>query len=235
MKRNIVSFSGGKDSTAMLLMLLERGEHVEEILYFDTGWDFPEMDAHIKEVEELTGMKVTRLKPKQSFEYLMFEHPVVSSKTGELSCVGYGWPSAMRRWCTREKSRALRTYLRGLEFKDIPGDIVVHIGFASDEAHRVDKQRKDIDRYELRFPLIEWGVDEKAALEYCKDKGLSWGGLYNHFKRVSCYCCPLQSMATAQILKNNYPDLWNKMLQMESRITHEPGKRFLHEYKVSDL
>ena len=141
----------------------------------------------------------------------------------------------MRRWCTREKSRALRTYLRGLEFKDIPGDIVVHIGFASDEAHRVDKQRKDIDRYELRFPLIEWGVDEKAALEYCKDKGLSWGGLYNHFKRVSCYCCPLQSMATAQVLKNNYPDLWNKMLQMESRITHEPGKRFLHEYKVSDL
>ena len=32
----IVSFSGGKDSTAMLLHLLELGEPIDEILFCDT-------------------------------------------------------------------------------------------------------------------------------------------------------------------------------------------------------
>ena len=40
---NVVSLSGGKDSTAMLLMLLERGEPVADVVFFDTGWEFPEM------------------------------------------------------------------------------------------------------------------------------------------------------------------------------------------------
>ena len=39
---NIVSLSGGKDSTAMLLMLLEHGESVADVMFFDTGWKFPE-------------------------------------------------------------------------------------------------------------------------------------------------------------------------------------------------
>lgn len=42
---NVVSLSGGKDSTAMLLMLLERGEPVADVMFFDTGWEFLEMYA----------------------------------------------------------------------------------------------------------------------------------------------------------------------------------------------
>lgn len=33
--KNIVQFSGGKDSTAMLLLLLERGVTVDEIIFCD--------------------------------------------------------------------------------------------------------------------------------------------------------------------------------------------------------
>ena len=42
---NVVSLSGGKDSTAMLLMLLERGEPVADVMFFDTGSEFLEMYA----------------------------------------------------------------------------------------------------------------------------------------------------------------------------------------------
>lgn len=35
--KHIVKFSGGKDSTAMLLMMLERGLPVDEIIFCDTG------------------------------------------------------------------------------------------------------------------------------------------------------------------------------------------------------
>lgn len=44
----IVSFSGGKDSTAMLLHLLELGEPVDEGLFCDTTVEFPEMYTHRK-------------------------------------------------------------------------------------------------------------------------------------------------------------------------------------------
>ena len=37
----IVSFSGGKDSTAMLLRLLEEGRPVDDIVFCDTTAEFP--------------------------------------------------------------------------------------------------------------------------------------------------------------------------------------------------
>ena len=35
--KHIVSFSGGKDSTAMLLMMLEKNMPIDEIIFCDTG------------------------------------------------------------------------------------------------------------------------------------------------------------------------------------------------------
>lgn len=51
---NVVSLSGGKDSTAMLLMMLERGMRVDEVVSADTGMEFPAMDKHLRRVEEYT-------------------------------------------------------------------------------------------------------------------------------------------------------------------------------------
>lgn len=42
-KYYVVSFSGGKDSTAMLLRLLELGEPINEIIFCDTYKEFPQM------------------------------------------------------------------------------------------------------------------------------------------------------------------------------------------------
>ena len=38
-----VSVSGGKDSTALLLMMLERNMPIDCVLWADTGMEFPEM------------------------------------------------------------------------------------------------------------------------------------------------------------------------------------------------
>ncbi len=46
--KHIVSFSGGKDSTAMLLMVIEYGMQIDDIIFCDTGKEFPEMYEHIK-------------------------------------------------------------------------------------------------------------------------------------------------------------------------------------------
>lgn len=48
----IVNLSGGKDSTAMLLMLLEKACPIDYIIFADTGKDFPQMRTHIERLGE---------------------------------------------------------------------------------------------------------------------------------------------------------------------------------------
>lgn len=59
--KHIVSFSGGKDSTAMLLILLERGGPVDEIRAFDSGWEFPQMYDQLSDVEETRFAEIEQI------------------------------------------------------------------------------------------------------------------------------------------------------------------------------
>ena len=74
MIKHIVSFSGGKDSTAMLLMMLARGMQIDDIVFMDTGVEFSEMYEHIEKVEKYINHKVTRLRAEKSFEYMLLEY-----------------------------------------------------------------------------------------------------------------------------------------------------------------
>lgn len=214
---NIVSLSGGKDSTAMLLMMLERGEDIHSVVFFDTGWEFPEMHEHINRLEQYTGMSFVRLKSKHSFDYWMFERPIVAKggdKKGQVHRIGNGWPSPMRRWCTREKVKAINKYR-----KANPGYNNC-IGFALDEAKRCDSP----GCRGSRFPLIEYEITEAEALQHCRDRGFDWGGLYDIFGRVSCFCCPLSGIRDMRKLRKYRPELWRKILEMDSKTpSHNDG------------
>ena len=45
-----VSLSGGKDSTAMLLLMIERDMPIDMVLSADTGMEFPEMYEHLCQI-----------------------------------------------------------------------------------------------------------------------------------------------------------------------------------------
>lgn len=64
---HVVSFSGGKDSTAMVCGMKDRGMKIDLILYCDTGLEFPAMYEHIKQVERYVGIPITRLKAEKTF------------------------------------------------------------------------------------------------------------------------------------------------------------------------
>lgn len=193
--RHVYSFSGGKDSTAMVLMALERGLPVDEVVFFDTGWEFPQIYDHIDLFEKKTGLKVVQLKPRVSLDYLMLER--VISKGKHMGMRGYGFPWSMGRYCTREKQDQLDAYARKI------GECKRYVGIAADETKRIGKNK----RFKHILPLVEWGVTEKDALEYCKKHGYHWGGLYNYFKRVSCWLCPLQSRNDLYTVFEKFPHL----------------------------
>lgn len=216
----IVSFSGGKDSTAMLLKMLDLGYQIDEIIFLDTGKEFPQMYKHIDEVEKYINRPITRLKSDKTWEYYMLEH---ERKQGRNKGVkGYSWSDFNNRWCTSYlKTSVLNKYLK--KYKDYR--IIKYIGIAYDEEHRMK------DTYHVHYPLVQWQMTEQEALDYCYSKGFTWDGLYDKFHRLSCYLCPMKSLKELRVLWKDFPQLWNEIKELDSKT----NRNFRHDYTLEEL
>lgn len=213
--KHIVSFSGGKDSTAMLLRMIEENMQIDEIIFCDTGKEFPDMYKHIEKVEKYIKRPITRLKADKSFDYYMFEHEKTRGKNKGHR--GYGWSSGRCRWCTTLlKNNVVNNYLKKYS------KYVEYIGIAYDEQDRIKNKK---------YPLVDWKMTEKDCLEYCYSKGFNWNGLYEHFDRVSCWCCPLKRISEYRMLYKHYPELWQELKEMDKKSYN----RFRKDYSVEEL
>ena len=103
-----MSLSGGKDSTAMLLRLIELGEHIDEVIFCDTYKEFPAMYKHIEKlrvVVENANIKFTILKNEKSFDYMLLEYRPKNPKgfyNKYKNLKGRSWATNQVRWCTKE-------------------------------------------------------------------------------------------------------------------------------------
>lgn len=107
--------------------------------------------------------------------------------------------------------------------------VIQLIGLAADEEYRLERKNNQDQTH--RHPLIEWGWTEADCLKYCYEYGFDWDGLYEIFKRVSCWCCPLQSLEELRKLRTHFPDLWEWLLDME----HRTWRTFRADYSVDQL
>jgi len=222
MKKNIVMFSGGKDSTAMLLKMIEMNYQIDDIVCVDTGVEFPEMYEHIKKVEKYINRKITVLKFEKTFEYYLTEHEKTKGKNKGKK--GYGFPDFRNRWCTTYKKNTATKYLK--KYKDF--DIIEYHGIAVDEIKRTEKNN---DGRDIEYPMIDWDMTEKQALAYCYNRGFNWGGLYEKLDRVSCYLCPLSRISELETVYNDYPKLWDNMVELDKKSYRE----FRSDYTLTEL
>lgn len=224
----VVSFSGGKDSTALLLKMIEKNEHINEVIYCDCYKEFPEMYKHIAKIKKFAeecGIKFTTLKSEKSYDYYMFTHQPARKKEELNNKIGYSWAGNKSRWCTSKlKTDIVKKYLNELRCKY---NVIVCTGIAFDEGYRLERECNENDRH----PLIEWGMDEKDCLDYCYKNGYNWGGLYEIFDRASCWCCPLQSIEELRKLWHHYPELWKELKNMDNNT----WRNFRADYSVEEL
>ncbi|MCI8524734.1 MAG: phosphoadenosine phosphosulfate reductase family protein [Oscillospiraceae bacterium] len=233
-----VSCSGGKDSTAMLLLMLEKGLPIDCVLYADTGMEFPEMQVHMAKLDDLLyqerGIHITTLRHPHGFEWMMFDRQLqrkdaIAKRAAKgLPPQGYGWPGVRVRWCTGW----LKTHLIRKEVNRLKRERQArhYIGIAADEPARV---KEDV------YPLVDWGVTEADALQICYDRGFDWGGLYEIYHRASCWCCPLQGIEELRKLRVHHPELWERLREMDRRALaqfgHNPLGQFQKNWTVERL
>ena len=221
----LVSFSGGKDSTAMLLKLIEEGYPIDEVICCDTGKEFDEMYEHIKQVEQNIDIPITHLKSEKSFDYYMFEHRKTRGKN--MDKVGNSWADFRTRWCTaRLKQDVINRHIR-TKYPKKEYEVYQYVGIALDERKRADKVKDE----HFLHPLITWQMTEKDCLEYCYSKGYHWGGLYEKFDRLSCWCCPLKNLKELRVLYHEFPDKWEELKEMDKRTY----RKFRPDYSVQEL
>lgn len=214
---HIVSLSGGKDSTAMLLRMIEEQMPIDIILFCDTGLEFPAMYRHLDKLQQDIGRPITRICSNHTFEHYLLQHEVRVKRTKEehkdKKCRGYSWPGPKQRWCTKEfKDIPREQFLRPLREKY---DIIEYVGLAADEEYRLE--RKNNQRDNCRHPLVDWGMTEKDCIEYCYARGYTWEGLYDYYDRVSCWCCPLQPLSELRILYERFPELWAQLKEWDRK------------------
>jgi len=102
----VCSISGGKDSTAMALLLKEAGIPFRSV-HIDTGWEHPETDHYVRSyLPTVLGPIDIIRRPEGGMEELVLEQA--------------GFPGGNQRFCTRElKIKPIRTYLRALSEEPI--------------------------------------------------------------------------------------------------------------------
>ena len=202
--KHIVILSGGKDSTGMLLKMVDEKMPIDEIIFIDTGVEFPEIYDHIRKVAQYIGREVVTLKASHSYEYYLGE------RVKKNGTIGYGHPDFKNRWCTFLLKKAV---IRRYFLSQGNPDVTEYHGIAYDERSRANHNNEK----RIRYPLIEFKMTERDALNYAYSKGFDFGGLYKKFARVSCWCCPMKRISELRTLYTYYPQLWQKLKEMDAK------------------
>lgn len=229
--KHISTLSGGQDSTAMTVRMLELGMPLDYIIFCDTGNEFDEMYDYLDRLDvylqDRFNIGITRLKSKHTLKSLV-ETPFTKGKRkGQVR--GLPYASSMS-FCTRDlKKNVAETFMRKL--KD---DCIQYIGYVAREKNRVHQSDKKY--ITLEFPLIHWGWNEPEVSSYLKEKTL-FNILYNFFLRTGCKFCPKQTITSWYALYVHFIGEWEEAKRWEENATLQNAhiKHFRADYSLAEL
>lgn len=227
----IASISGGQDSTAMTVRLLELGYPLDYIIFCDTGNEFDEMYDYLDRLDVYLksryGIGITRLKGKNTLGSLVQTSFTKGKHKGEVR--GMPYASSMS-FCTRD----LKKNVSEKFMKSLNDDCIQYIGYVARERNRVhESDKKYITN---KFPLIEWGWNEPEVSAYLKEKTL-FNELYNYFARTGCKFCSKQTLDSWYALYVHHKKDWEEAKQWEKRAAEQNAhiKHFRSDYSLEEL
>ena len=204
--KHILSFGGGVNTVALMVLLLEEGAPLDEVVFADTGGEVPETYAYLDVA-------------RAYFEERGVPFRVVSKRiNGTRDLYETCWhrrviPSALWRWATRDfKVKPIHNY-----YKTLGAHINQYVGIAFDE---IDRMKDSLVPYVTNiYPLI----DRKMKREDCV-RVIEGAGLPVPVKS-GCFFCPFNSMDRWRWLHLNHPDLFDRAVALEENSKHFPDQR----------
>ncbi|MEB2835708.1 MAG: phosphoadenosine phosphosulfate reductase family protein [Desulfurococcales archaeon] len=173
-----VPWSGGKDSTAALVLAVEAlGPERVVAVHVDTGLEFPETEEYVEEVASRLGVELVRV------------HAGLDAEARRR-----GLPVRGDRWCTGLKLAALSRALRGIAASRGPPVVVVGDRDA-ESASRSRRPPVRLDPYHGLRTLAPLKLLSAAhTLLIPLLRGVEPNPLYAEgFYRIGCFTCPYMS------------------------------------------
>ena len=199
----IVPWSGGKDSTASLILALKAfGRKKVTAVYVDTGVDFPQNKEYVEKIAKDLSVKLIETE---------------AGVRNGLKFEKLPLPTHENRWCTARKIAALEKII-----DEISGEKLVIAGDRDPESE-LRSQRPPVRRmmnYVIVTPIKQWSTAHVQL--YLLLQGVPLNPLYHlGFYRLGCYICPaLRSWEVYLMLKSslNIPEKEIYMLFLKSRV-----------------
>lgn len=234
--RHILGLSGGKDSTALAILL---SKSVPDMEYFfcDTKKELSETYEYLDRIQARLGISIEYLEPDRGFDHWFDVY------NGVL-------PSPQVRWCTKQ--------LKIIPLEKFIGDDIAYsyVGIRADEerdgyistkpnirpiypyksADYVSKnirkgtvydQKSVIQEFAkmgIELPLKPGGFDLNAVKQLLKDSGIGLPKYYEWRTRSGCFFCFFQRKYEWVMLAEKHPDLFDKAMEYEEN--HSDGRQF---------
>ncbi len=183
----VVPWSGGKDSTAALILALDVfGKDKVKALYSDTGTEFPWTTEYIEATSSILDIDV---------------YKVYAGVDKGLLVEGKPMPTHDNRWCTERK---IASITRGLGLMS-KGNTLVVVGDRDAESRRRSLRpfiRVIDDNTLIVSPIKLWSALHVQL--FILSKKIPLNPLYNKgFYRIGCYICPALRSWEVYIMLND--------------------------------
>lgn len=212
--RHILALSGGKDSSALAVYMLDKIPNVEYV-FCDTGEELDETYEYLNKLQDYLCKKIVWLKSEKDFKYYYDLY------NGVL-------PDASTRWCTR--------MLKLKPYEDYIGTdpVISYVGIRADEPQRTGyiSTKPNIKTV---FPFVENNIRHDDVVRLLEEAGLGLPKYYQWRSRSGCYFCFFQQKREWVGLLENHPDLFKKSMVYEKTKDNEIRFTWSQDESLAEL
>ena len=200
--RHILGLSGGKDSTALAILLHKEFPQME-YFFCDTHKELPETYEYLDRIEARLGIKIQRLSEERGFDHW-------------LDVYGGFLPSPNSRWCTKQ--------MKIIPLEKFIGDdeAVSYVGIRADENR--DGYVSTKPNITPVFPFKEQGLVKADILKLLEDSGIGLPDYYRWRSRSGCFFCFFQRKYEWVMLAQEHPDMFAEAVRYEQQ--HSDGRTY---------
>jgi len=217
----IISYGGGVQSTALVVLAMQRGWQIDEIVHVDL------LDAESPATREYVAYFAGWLQTAYGRGITILQRDLYGDMLARPAFTPAPWRAKdgsfmLKRQCTRQyKVEPIRRYLYDKYARE---KIHLMLGISVDEFHRM--RDSGFKRIENVYPLVDKRLTRNDCRAILERAGLATP------PKSSCWFCPYRSARSQAELLKQYPALREMGEELERRINDERRARGKDEIVV---